>query len=158
MNKKLGRLLQPRIGVYFLIMLGFSAAAAALQHYVLAAAELGVTALAFVGYMVYYNYRHRELQAFLQKVTDEMCQTAGAEAPFPIAVIRLSDNGIVYANERFIHITGFRDTMSEVSTEDVLPGFSTQWLLDGKAEYPYDVTVGGRRYRVYGTSVRADDP
>jgi len=158
MNKKLGRLLQPRIGVYFLIMLGFSVGAAALQYYVLAAAELGITALAFVGYMIYHNYRHRELQTFLQKVTDEMCRTTGAEAPFPVAVVRLSDNGIVFANERFAQITGFQDTMSEVSTEDVLPGFSTQWLMDGKVEYPYDVTVSGRRYRVYGTAVRADDP
>ena len=158
MNKKLGRLLQPRLGIYFLVMLGFCAAAAALRYYLLAAAELGITALAFVGYMIYYNYRHRELQAFLQKVTDEMCQTSGAEAPFPVAVVRLSDNGILYANERFVHITGFQDTMSEISTEDVLPGFSTQWLMDGKAEYPYDVTVSGRRYRVYGTMVRADDP
>ena len=39
----------------------------------------------------------------------------------------------------------------------VIPELTTDWLVSGKTESPYDVTVGGRRYRVYGTTIRAED-
>ena len=73
-------------------------------------------------------------------------------------VLRLEDNGIVYANDTFRKIAGFQDNLSERTLEEVLPGFSTDWLTSGKSEYPYDVTLEKRRYRVYGTPVRAEDP
>ena len=73
-------------------------------------------------------------------------------------VLRLEDNGIVYANDTIRKIAGFQDNLSERTLEEVLPGLSTDWLTSGKSEYPYDVTLEKRRYRVYGTPVRAEDP
>ena len=32
------------------------------------------------------------------------------------------------------------------------------WLVSGKREYPADVGVGGRRYRIFGSTIHADDP
>ena len=52
---------------------------------------------------------------------------------------------------------GFSDVMSDQYLSDLLPGFKVDWLADRKIEAPYDVTIGGRRYRVYGTSMRAED-
>jgi len=156
MNKKLGRFLQPRIGAYFFVLFCFAAAAIAGQYYILAAIEFGITAVLLVGHIVYRNYRRRELSRFLQKTTDEMCKTEGADSPFPVVVIRLDDGGIVYANDRFVNITGFQDTFAERYSEEVLPGFNTEWLTSGKTEYPYDVTLGDRRYRVYGTVIHSE--
>ena len=47
--------------------------------------------------------------------------------------------------------------MMEYELEEVLPGFSTDWLASGKTESPHDVTLDGRRYRIYGTTIRAED-
>ena len=47
--------------------------------------------------------------------------------------------------------------MSDQYLSDLLPGFKVDWLADRKTEAPYDVTIGGRRYRVYGTAMRAED-
>ena len=157
MNKKLGRLLQPSNGLFFSLLLIFSVATGLMRYYVLAAAELAVTALLFTGYLVYRNQRRKALEAFL---TQELRQdeTTGTKTPFPMAVTRLADNGVVFANDVFIELTGFQDTMKERRIDELLPGFSTQWLAEGKKEYPYDVTVNGRRYRVYGQVINADDP
>jgi c-di-AMP phosphodiesterase-like protein len=158
MNKKLGRLLHTSVSVYFLFMFGFSVAALALQQYVLAGVELFITLAVFLLYLLYKSRRRRDLQNFIQRTTDRINSTSGAETPFPMAVIRLADSGIVHANDAWIRITGLRDTFSEKRIGDLLPGFNTEWLLSGKIEYPYDVTIEQRRYRVYGSVIRANDP
>ena len=42
LNKKLGRLLRPNMGVYFVLLFSFAVASALLQQYVLAGIELGL--------------------------------------------------------------------------------------------------------------------
>lgn len=158
MNKKLGRLLHPNMVSYFIFMLSFAVAAAALGYYVLAAAELMITALLFALHMARMANRRRELQAFMQKTLDQVDSTGTAPAPFPTVTIRLADKGIVYANEQFRQLTELDDTMDERQLGQLLPDFATDWLTSGKNEYPYDVTLKGRRYRIYGTTVQADDP
>ena len=78
--------------------------------------------------------------------------------PFPMALIRLGDGCVIWANDRFCSITGYQDKYLQQSLNSAMPGFSMDWLVSGKNEYPYDVTLGGRRYRVYGNTVRAEDP
>ena len=158
MNKKLERLLNPSAGLYFAVLAVFGIAAALLGQFVLAGVELGIAVLLFVLYLLFRRNRSRELQAFIQKATDEMNTVGGADSPFPMVVLRLGDGGIVHANEAFIRLTDFHDTMSERNIDMFLPGFDTDWLASGKTEYPYDVSIGKRRYRVYGTMIHAVDP
>ena len=75
----------------------------------------------------------------------------------PAVLVRLGDSGIVWANHRFSDLTGYADAMVEQQLDEILPGFSTDWLVAGKTECPEDVTLGSRRYRVYGTTIRAED-
>ena len=158
LNKKLERLLNPSAGLYFAVLAVFGIAAALLGQFVLAGVELGIAVLLFVLYLLFRRNRSRELQAFIQKATDEMNTVGGADSPFPMVVLRLGDGGIVHANEAFIRLTDFHDTMSERNIDMFLPGFDTDWLASGKTEYPYDVSIGKRRYRVYGTMIHAVDP
>ena len=158
MNKKLGRLLHPSTGMYLALLLAFSIVAALMENYLLAAVELGITVVMLVFHLIYRSRRYKQLQSFVQSVTDETNQVKGAETPFPMALIRLYDGGIVHANDAFIRLTGLSDTFVERKMEDFLPGFSTDWLSAGKTEYPYDVTVAKQRYRVYGMATRGDDP
>ena len=154
MNKKLSRLLQPSMGWLFGGLLMFCVAALLMKYYVLGFAELGVTALLFAIYMIMKSRRNKQLKEFLQRTFDDVAVTKGAESPFPMVLIRLVDGGIIWSNDRFNSITGFHDKINEQRLRDVLPTLTTDWLVSGKSEYPYDVTVGTRRYRVYGTAVR----
>lgn len=157
MNKRLGRLLNYNVGLYFFVLLGFATASAAIGQFLFAAIELGVVVLLFVLYFAYRANRLKALQAFLQQADDTMTSVSGAESPFPLAVIRLEDNTIVHANTAFTQIANYQSALKETQIEEILPGFSTQWLTSGKAECPNDVSIGKRRYRVHGTAVRADD-
>ena len=157
MNKKLGRLLQPAMGGYLVVMLVFAVASAVAQNYILAVAELLVTAVVLALYQTHRVNRRKKLQEFVQRHLDTMSGTDSTKMPFPILVLRLADGGVVYTNDEFVKLTGFQDTMSERVVTDVLPGFSTEWLTSGKTEYAYDVTIAERRYRVYGSIVRAED-
>ncbi len=158
MNKKLGRLLDPSMSGYFVVMLVFPIAAALLGQYVLAGVSLAVTALVFTFYMVSKNYRRKQIQNYVQEIQDEMTSVAGTKVPFPVAVVRLTDDAVIYANDTFIQLTDFQDTMKERAIGQILPGFNTKWLLEGKSECPNAVTIGMRRYRVHGSVVQADDP
>ena len=158
MDKKLGRLLHTGTGFYYFVLIVFSVIAIVMQNYALAVVELCITILMFIGYVIYKRQRKKSLQAFVQKSVDQLYQWTSSETPFPMAVIRLSDNGIVYSNDAFVRLTGFEDTMAEKYVEEYLPDFSTDWLLSGKTECPKDITLLDRRYRVYGIAIKANDP
>ncbi len=157
MNKKISRLLWPGAGVYFVLLLGFAVAAAVFQQYLLAAIELGVFALVLVLYLLYRKHRRKQLKAFIAQSMDAQMGVQRQKTPFPMVVVRLADGSITYVNDRFIQLTGFNDTFLERNITDILPGFDVQWLISGKTEYSYDVSLGGRRYRIYGSLIQAND-
>jgi len=158
LNKKIGRLLRPNMGLYFVLLFGFVVVAAVREEYALAGIELAALILGFALYLVNRSNRKKKLRAFLEKTNDALCGVDGQRPPFPMVVVRLADSGIVFVNDWFVSLTGFSDTMMERDIMDVLPGFDTQWLISGKNEYPYDVRLRGRRYRVYGSLIQAGDP
>ena len=157
MNRKLDRLLKPGMGVYFFVMAAFCAAALLQESYWLAAAETAVTLVVFMLYVMNRNRRNRQLQRYVQSVSNTLEATSQGESPLPAVLIRLGDGVIIWANHRFSELTGYADTMMEQQLEEVLPDFPLDWLESGKTESPQDAALGARRYRVYGTTVRAED-
>ena len=157
-NKKLGQLIHPGMGIYFTVMALFCLCAAVLDYMALAVGEIAVTFIVFMFYMLRKIQRHRQMQQYLQTIPNAIESVSQGECPFPMVMIRLGDGGIVWANEKFIDLTGFSDTMLVQTIQALLPEFSTDWLGDRKTEAPYDVELEGRRYRVYGTTHRAGDP
>ncbi len=158
MNKRLGRRLWPSVGLFFALLAAFAVTAIIMEYYLLAVIEFAVIALVLVLYMVNRNYRRQELQRFIHKSLENVTAADGSQPPFPMVTIRLEDGVIVYANDEFVHLTGFRDFMKDRMVSEVLPGFSTDWMAEGKTQYPYDVKLQRRRYRVYGTTIFANDP
>jgi len=158
MNKRLGKVLHTHVWIYFVLLFGFSVAALLAEQFMLAAVEAAVTAIVLVAALLQNQRRKNELQKFLNQVSQEQTGRESADSPFPVAVIRLSDGGVLYTNDAFAKATGCDDTMVQRSIQEMLPGMQTDWLLSGKTEYPYDVTAQGRRYRVYGSAARGDDP
>ena len=157
MNRRLGRLLRPSVGVYFAIMVIFCAATLVIGEYWLAACEAAITLAAFGVYVMSRKQREWRIEKYLRSAPNTLESLGQGESPFPAVVVRLADGGIVWTNRRFSNLTGISDTMMEHELEEVLPDFSTDWLASGKTESPHDVTLDGRRYRVYGTCVRAED-
>ena len=158
MNKKLGRLLWPSVGQFVILLAIFAGAAIYVGEYILAIVEFSVVILVLVIYLISRSRRRRDIQRFLHKSLDQITSIDGSHPPFPMVTLRLEDQTITYASDSFAKLTGFRDMLREKNITDILPGFNTEWLSEGKTQYPYDVTLQQRRYRIYGTTVFADDP
>ena len=156
-KKKMDRLIRPGAGAYFWVMICFCIAALLLNQYLLAALECAITLLLFCSYTLVRKSRHRQLLRYLQSMPNTLESVSHGETPFPTLLVRLGDGGVIWVNDQFVKIAGFSDTAEEQYLSDILPGFKTDWVFSGKHEGPYDVTILGRRYRVYGTHVRADD-
>ena len=158
MNKRFGKVLHTHVWIYFVLLFGFAVAALLAEQFTLAAVEAAVTVVMLLAALLQNQRRKNELQKFLSRVSLEQTGRESAESPFPVAVIRLADGGVLYTNDAFAKATGCEDTMVQRSIQELLPGLQTDWLLSGKTEYPYDITAQGRRYRVYGSAARGDDP
>ena len=157
MNRKLGRLLEPGMEGYFIVMLLFGFAALVAGNGYLALAELVATGVLFALYYFKKLQRRRELEAFIQSATNTLGNTDGGRTPFPMALVRMGDGALIWGNDSFVGLSGFRERIYEQKITDLMPDFKMDWLANGRKEYPFDVTVGGRRYRVYGNAIHADD-
>lgn len=158
MNKKARRTFRPGYSWCFALMLCFCLASALMLNFYLAGIGLALTIIMTVVYMVTRQKRNKEIQAFVQEAFQTADITAkGTESPLPMALVRLGDGGVVWASERFKKVTGMKERLPEDTIDRLLPGLGMDWLASGKSEYPYDVTVGARRYRIYGTLIHSEE-
>ena len=157
MNRKLKRLLNPGMAMYFAMLVVFCAVALAMGHPLLAMAQAAVSIGLLVVYILDRKERRRRLHNYARELAGQEAGLRNGESPFPLLLVRLGDNGVIFANDSFCNAAAFYEGMRERQVEDIIPGFQTDWLTSGKTEYPYDVTLNDRRYRVYGTVVQADD-
>ncbi len=157
MNQKLRRLLQPNMTAYFIVMLLMSVPLFLLEQYLIAAIELIATLALLVGYRWGSGRRRRALAEYVQTTNEMMRRSAGSEEPFPVALVQLNDEELVWYNKAFAKLTGARDTLSAQRVTDLLPSFSTQWLAAGKSECPEELSMNGRRYRVTGSLLQTPD-
>ena len=158
MNRKLGRLLEPGLDLFFIVMLVFAAASLAAGEVGLAVTELIATLMLFSYYQYSKIRRRRELEAFIQSATNTLGTTDSGRTPFPMALVRMGDGSLIWANDGFAELSGIRDRMHEQKITDLMPEFKMDWLVSGKREYPTDVNVNGHRCRIYGSAIHADDP
>ena len=156
-NKKLSRLLEPGIGVYFLVLLLFVGAAVWSKQYYVTAAEGLMVVLLFVHNRMASGRRKKALLSYIQSTTDSLGTAFKTGSPFPMAVIKMSDSEIIWGNPSFYQVSGLKDSFLHQKMEDVVPRFSTRWLTEGRTECPQDVELQGRRYRVYGNLIRSED-
>ena len=153
MNKKLRRLMQPSLALYFVVMGLFCGAALILKYYILAAAEAGVTLLLILAYYWTNLKRRRALTEYLNTTDDILRRTSGGELPFPVAMLRLSDGEILWNNKAFTDLTELKETMRAQHVGDIFPDFSLEWLAAGKSEAPDELRFRDHRFHVAGTLV-----
>ena len=72
-------------------------------------------------------------------------------APLPMMVFGVKDQEILWTNEQFMALSEQKEGIFDARVDDVVPGFTARWLLEGKQEYPEVVTWNYRQYRVFGS-------
>ena len=125
MDKKVRKTFQPGYSGSFAVMLCFCLAAAIMRNYYLAGIGFALTVIMTVIYMVSRKQRNRDIQAFVQEAFRTADFTSkGTECPLPMAMIRLGDNGVVWASDRFVSVTGMKERLPEERIDQLLPGIS----------------------------------
>ena len=157
MNKKLPRLLQPNVRLYFITLFAFAVTTLFLGQYnrVLAVVQL----LVIISLALYLRFATRKRTAkllnYLESISDSMDLTV-RDTPLPVVIYSSETGEIIWSNDRFISITDLRDPFFELNITEVVPEFTWDWLLDGKSECLEAVPVEDRLFWVYGSLVRSE--
>lgn len=156
-NKKLSRLLEPNLKFYFLCMCLFSLATAYVDL-LLGVLELCVAAGLYAYFVHNTKTRHQGMIQYIDSLTGSVNTASKStliNSPLPIMIFRPDTGEIIWSNENFLQLAGAREHLFEMRLEDTVPNFPVQWLLEGKQECPERVIMNSRRFRVYGSLVRA---
>lgn len=160
MDKRLSRITESGNRVAFFLLLIFGAVTAAWGNYVLAGIELAAVVLLFLFYRARGKRRSREIRKYVENLAfqmDEASKHSMVNFPLPMAILRVDTGEVLWGNEDFAAITGAHESIFEMHVADVVPGFDTKWLMDGKTVCPYEVEILEKKYEIYGNLVRTND-
>ena len=152
MNGKLRKLVQTNMVLYILLLLVFAGLTARLSP-LLAAGEVAAALL------VWYVSRRRnkvmqqQLHQYVERISGgaDTAKTSNMLfAPMPMMVFNPDSEDVLWANDLFAELPGVGEDIYESRVRDVVKGFETHWLMEGKPEYPGVFTWNDRRYRVFG--------
>ena len=156
-NKKLSRLLEPNLKLYFICLILFAAMAFTVDRS-LGIIQAGLTALLYLYARRLNQKRRQNVLQYIDSVTgsvDTASKSTLVNSPLPIMVFRPDAGEIIWSNEDFLQLAGVREHLFEMKLEDAVPDFPVTWLLEGRQECPERVYLNNRRFRVYGSMVRS---
>jgi len=158
MNKKLSRLIQPGMRLYFIVIVLFAISAALVDLY-LAGAYLVVGLILYIYSKIMIHRRRVALADYVAELSYSV-ETAQndnmSNMPMPVVIFRLDTEEVIWSNKRFSEMTGTGEKLFEVNISDLVPGFDTKWLMEGQTHCPELITVGERTYQVFGNIVRIE--
>ena len=154
MKKKPTQLFQPRMRLYFLLLLAFAIATFFVGEYnrFLAVAMLVVLLFLVLYSRIEAKNRTAKLLHYLESMSDGLDSTV-RDTPLPVVIYNSETSDILWSNDRFASIAGLRAPFFELRITDAVPGYNGDWLLDGKSECPELVAIGERKYRIFGSMI-----
>ena len=158
-NKKLSGLLAPSLGLYLACMVLF-AAATALFSIPLAVGEGVVVVVLYLYLRRSDSVRRGEMLRYIQAVTTNMdaaSRDTMLNSPLPMVIFHPDTGEVIWSNERFLQFTDGKDHLFDMGLADLVPGFETRWLLEGKHCCPGEVRLGDKRFLVFGSLVRSEE-
>ena len=108
MNKKISRLLEPNMKLYFFFLLAFGLAAFAVEP-VMAVVEVAITIVLYVYFRSSSKMRRQSILQYIDSLTgsvDSASKSTLINSPLPIMVFRPDTGEVIWSNEEF---SGFLD-------------------------------------------------
>ena len=156
MHRKLSRLIEPNLQLYFLCLALFVALTVTVQP-LLAAVEV----VAMVALYAYHRRqrvrRRRNVMQYIETIAggpDSISKNSMLNAPLPVVVFRADNGEIIWANDGFAGLTGGQDDVFSMHIGEIAPDFDYSRLLSGAAgEGGGELTqIAGHTCRVYGAA------
>ena len=158
-NQKYKTLKKPSYLIYLAFMAAFALAALYFRQYWLAAAEGGITLILAVVALVMKRRNTKLLTAYIESITYDTENAKNSTLlsfPLPMAVFRLSDSSVVWANDAFFQMFGVGGARVDAQLAAMIPDFSGAWLMEGKTAYPSLVEISGHKYQMFGNLIRSE--
>ena len=159
MTRKISRILKTNMILYSLCLVLFVVAAVPVSP-LLAAAEAVVMVLVFVVSRRNSLSAQKNVKQYMERYTGGMDSARSSNtlyAPMGMVVFDFETNSILWGNDRFLSLSGRKEDLFDAQIDEVVPGFPTHWLVEGKRECPELVVWNDRQFRVYGSIGRADE-
>ena len=158
MDKRFSRMIESGTRLTFVVMLLFAAVTWVKIHWAAGLCELILVGLLYLYYRQRSKRRAAEIRKYVENLAfsvDDASKHSMVNFPLPMVILRVDTGEIVWCNDGFGDISGKKDGLFETHITDVLHGFDTRWIMEGKTVCPYDVELGERKYQVYGNMVRS---
>ena len=158
MNERIRKLVRTNTVAYILLLLLFAAVTTKISL----ALAIGEVAAALA---VWYISRRRskvvqqQLHQYVERIAggaDTAKNSNMLFAPMPMMVFNPENDDVLWANDLFTDLPGVGKDIFESRVRDVVEGFETHWILEGKSEFPGLFTWNGRRYRIFGCLSRPE--
>lgn len=153
LKKKLSHLLQPAFPLYVLVLLLCAAAAFLLHEQSLAIGEAIAALILLIYGLANTPGRKQQLLRYLQNTTDALDVAIRNDAPIAKVVLDLESEEIIWANRRFCQLIGVQEELLSASLQKFLPSLNLEFLRNDNASINPELTIGSRRYHVYGNVV-----
>lgn len=161
MHKKgLLNLLAPSFRLYFIVLALFVVITAAMGEFALAGVEGIIVLILFLYFWQSNATARREILSYIENISTNMDVAAKdtmVNAPLPMVIFRPETEEIIWSNDKFLQITGERDHLFDRKITDAVPGFDPRWLMEGKTQCPTEVSLGRRRFLIFGHLVRTSE-
>ena len=157
MNKKLPRLLQPNVRLYFMLLIAFAIASFFFGSHgrMLAGIQVAVIIMAAIYLQIATKRRAEKLFSYLESISDSMDLTV-RDTPLPVVIYNSETGEVVWANDRFASITSQDGPFFDRNINDIVPDYTWDWLLDGRNESVEPVPIYDKLYWVYGSVVLSE--
>lgn len=156
MHRKLSRLIEPNLQLYFLCLALFAALTVPVQP-LLAVVEAAV----LVGLYIYHRRqrvrRRRNVVQYIEAITggtDSISKNSMLNTPLPVVVFRADNGEVIWANEGFISLSNAQEDVFSMHIGEMAPGFDYSRIMDSSAwDGTEELTeIAGRICRVYGAA------
>ena len=158
MNERIRKLVRTNTVAYILLLLLFAAVTAKISL----ALAIGEVAAALAVWYISHR-RSKVVQQQLHQYVERIAGGANTAknsnmlfAPMPMMVFNPENDDVLWANDLFTDLPGVGKDIFESRVRDVVEGFETHWILEGKSEFPGLFTWNGRRYRIFGCLSRPE--
>ena len=159
MSRKISRILRTNIVLYTLCMIAFVVAAIPVSP-LLAAAEAAAVVLILLLSRRNSVSAQKSVKQYMERYTGGMDSARSSNmlyAPMGMVVFDMDSNTILWGNDSFRQMAAREEDLFDVQIDDVIQGFRTHWLVEGKRECPDLVEWNNRQFRVFGSISRADE-
>ncbi len=150
MDQELKRILRNEAYIYATVFFILAGVIATLRYYWQSGLMAGLGLVMFLITALVSRSKTKSVGAYVQSSVDVLSDGVAAAAPYPMATVRPSTGEVLWHNKQFTKTLDLSGSQVGSSVSQLLPGFTLQWVKNGRVESEDDVVIRGRRYRTLG--------